>query len=803
MFDYSDHLTRARCGMKTRARRWASLVLLAAAAVSPSGAQSLESLATAYRESPTPARRTALLRFASANAGTEQGALARFTLGVVAYEAGDYAAAAENLELARTGLPRLRDYASYYLAAARVAAKDFAGVEADLAPFRSLTVPSPVSGKALLVQAQALAEAGRHADALKVLSAQRTDLPQPDGDLAMAEAYRRLGQLPEAVRAYHQVYYGYPNTGAAAKASDALVSLRQSMGDAYPLASAAMRLERINKWIAARDYGRARAELGQMGDELSGAERDTVKVRYGALDALQGRSSQAARYLKSLSVSSDEAQAERLYYLAYCARGDDSEMLDRIEDLEKFPQSPWRFKALILGGNRYLLQNRTDKYVPLFRAAADSFPSEPEAPYAHWKVTWNAYLHRRSDAPALLHDHLTRFPDSSKASAALYFLGRISETGRDLGAAAAFYQEILARYPNFYYALLARQRTAAPELIKTSASETTVKFLRSLALPEPRQLDGVRPTPATERRIARARQLTQAGFPDWAQGELRFGARNDAQPQLLAVEVGRLAKAPHQAVRAVKSLIPDYLYFSFHSAPQRFWEVLFPLPWRRTLVAQANRRDLDPFMVAGLIRQESEFNPGAISRAKAYGLTQVLPSTGRQLARKEGIRRFRPSMLLQPETNLRLGITYLQLLLNQWGGRWEEALASYNAGKSRVDEWLTWANYREPAEFVETIPFTETREYVQSVMRNADFYRRLYGDKAFIEAALEADKTPEPTPAAVKSKKSKTVKPAVKKRAVKRATPAKRTLQKSKPRSKATRPATRRAERLKRGAGRG
>jgi len=85
---------------------------------------------------------------------------------------------------------------------------------------------------------------------------------------------------------------------------------------------------------------------------------------------------------------------------------------------------------------------------------------------------------------------------------------------------------------------------------------------------------------------------------------------------------------------------------------------------------------------------------------------------------------------LQPATNLKLGSKYLRSMLDEWGGKWEETLASYNAGKSRVDEWLSWDVYREPAEFVETIPFTETRDYVQAVLRNAAMYRRLYGTAA-------------------------------------------------------------------------
>ena len=107
-----------------------------------------------------------------------------------------------------------------------------------------------------------------------------------------------------------------------------------------------------------------------------------------------------------------------------------------------------------------------------------------------------------------------------------------------------------------------------------------------------------------------------------------------------------------------------------------------------------------------------------------------MPATGRQLARKDGVRRFRTSMLFQPSTNLKLGSRYLRTILDQWGGKWEETLASYNAGKAHVDDWVNWSSFQEPAEFVETIPFTETREYVQAVLRNAAIYKRLYGTVA-------------------------------------------------------------------------
>jgi soluble lytic murein transglycosylase len=228
-------------------------------------------------------------------------------------------------------------------------------------------------------------------------------------------------------------------------------------------------------------------------------------------------------------------------------------------------------------------------------------------------------------------------------------------------------------------------------------------------------------------RIERSRLLRTAGLADLADSELRFGARTDGQPPLLAMEMAGAAAAPHQAMRIMKSLAPEYLNLALDQAPRRFWELLFPLPYRADVVRAAREKNLDPYLLAGLIRQESEFDPQARSHANAFGLTQVRPATGRLFARQAGIARFSSRLLFQPAANLKIGVSIFSSMLEQNGGKLEQTLAAYNAGPNRAAEWLTWNIYREPAEFVESIPFTETRDYVQAVLRNADLYRRLYG----------------------------------------------------------------------------
>ena len=260
--------------------------------------------------------------------------------------------------------------------------------------------------------------------------------------------------------------------------------------------------------------------------------------------------------------------------------------------------------------------------------------------------------------------------------------------------------------------------------------ETVVAWLNDLAWSEHRDFTATEANAPTRLRIDRARLLMLAGLPDAADAELRFGAKTDTeQPHLLALEMARSMPSPFHALRIMKSFIADYLAIPFEGAPLKFWQTLFPLPYKDDVLSNAKSRDLDPYSVAALIRQETEFNPDAHSPANAYGLMQLVLPTGRMMGRQTGVTVTSSRTLLNPSVSIQLGTHYLQSQLNNWNGDWVETLAAYNAGPGRVREWLKLGPFREPAEFVESIPFNETREYVQAVLRNAEMYRIVYGQK--------------------------------------------------------------------------
>lgn len=685
----------------------------------------------------TPCRTFGLALAAASVLLSADSAALRLGQGINAYNTHDFSAVTQQLRSLSPQLPKLQDYIAYYLASAELQTGDIDGAVRDLKAYRTQpAASSPLAGKLALLTARTLLiqrRAVSNSAALEILQTDYRLLPQPDGDFFLAMAYESLGEQLQSALAYEKVYYGSPNTDLAAQSWTAMERLRASLNRDFPAAPALQQLERCQKWLDAKEFNKARSEYAALAASLPEPERDQARVGIGAVDFLAGDAAAALRYLKALKVAKTDADARRLYFLTEAARktGDDAEMADAVRQLnQRHAESPWRLKALIAAGNRYVLTNDREKYAPLFKAASDSFPSDISTAYCHWRVAWDAYLAGAPNRLDLLREQVERYPTDSRSGTALYFLGRVEENGTRPAEARAYYERLSAQFPHYFYGVLARERMKDPKVAARKAEPATAEWLDAIDWPPHRDLSSTVPTPATRLRIDRARLLMLAGLPEVADAELRFGARTDSeQPQLLALELARSMPSPFHALRIMKSFSGDYLSLPFDKAPLTFWQMLFPLPYKEDVARQAKSHDLDLYAVAALIRQETEFNPAAHSHANAYGLMQLVPATGRQMARQQGIRLASTNTLLDPVINIQLGTHYLRDQLNVWGGDWYQTLAAYNAGPGRVRQWLTWNTYREPAEFVESIPFSETRDYVQAVLRNADMYRTIYGER--------------------------------------------------------------------------
>lgn len=722
------------------------------------------------RNTPVRWRRSILLVLLLAGAALPQDApdagARALGAGVEALDKGDIPTALRNLAAAQRSLPALADYIAWWTASAHAAAKDHAAVNRSLEPLWKFRLPSPLAGRAAVLGAKAWLETDNPQAALDLLARQsNNDLPQPQARAVEAAAREAAGEGVAAAQAWQDVYHRWPAAPEAAAAAKALVRLETTLGARFPAAGPALRLERADKLLQARQTARARAEYVALAASAQGIERDLARVRIGAADYSERRTQAAANHLDSLRADAPEAEAERLYWLtlAYVRLERLDGAVTTLREMEsRFSPSEWRYKALLATANRFWFDNDAAQAEPLYRACSAGAPGFADAWLCHWRAAWIAVLQRRSGAPALLREHLLRFPGSEKASACLYWLGRLAEEQRDAPAARRYFQEIETRFPNHYYRALAQARLGA--LRAAGASPATDEFLRGVSYPGRPALNGLfTPTPLSNQRIERGRLLERAGLMSWAYNELRFAARTEGPPYVLAIELGEMgqrAGEPEKGLRFLKAHANGFLFLPRQAAPPRFWKLAFPWPYRGLLDYWCRQRGVDPAILAGLIRQESEFDPKIVSYAGAIGLTQVMPLTGRELARRSGIAGFHTSLLKQAEPNVKIGTYYFKMLLDRFEGSVEAVLAGYNGGPTRAARWRGWGPFREPAEFVETIPIDQSREYVQIVLRNAEVYRELYANEP---APAYTPAAPKP-PAAKKAAPARKTTPARKKK---------------------------------------
>ncbi|MBV9304406.1 MAG: transglycosylase SLT domain-containing protein [Acidobacteriaceae bacterium] len=645
---------------------------------------------------------------------------------------GNLPAAAQSAESASSKAPMLDDYAQYIRAQAEYGLKDY--VEVDKAATRvfNQVLLSPFVGPAAAIAVRAELDSGSPKQALELVKKYYDRIPQPAADLLLARSFEAVNDLAQAVEYYERVYYNYPSAREVTDAANALVTLKQRMGDAYPPPLPAAMIARAQKLFDAKNPAAARIELAAAIPQIGGAQRDLARVRLGEADFLSNNTAAAFQYLTALKVDDPEADAERINYLVRCVRkldrhGDVKPFLKQLE--EQHANSPWRLDTLILVADQARVDNDASTYLPLYRTCADTFSYDSKAAWCHWRIAFESYR-RDQDTYDSLRSYIEDYPDSNDVNNALYFLGRLQERKNDAGAARACYEELIKRFPNSYYAIEARDRLSQSGLKAATPDSATVEFLESVDWPPRQEFPSFLPGETAQARLDRSQLLRLTGLNDFAEGELKFGARNDGeQENVYAYELAKLAAErndPDQALRYIKAFAPGYLYMPLDEAPIPFWKLAFPIPYRVSIEQHSREQGLDPFLVAALIRQESEFNPNVISHANAYGLMQVLPSTGRGLSRHFRGRRYNAAQLLNPDRNVQLGTYYFRNLLNSFDGQPELALASYNAGPGRAALWRSWGPFREQAEFIETVPFHETRGYIQIVLRNADVYRRLY-----------------------------------------------------------------------------
>jgi len=683
----------------------------------------LKPMAQQLLENRTPQAYKGVEEYSHLHSKDAAAPVAWLVLGYAHYLDKDYVKARDSWEHAEPLEPVLGDYLAYLRAAAWQGEGNQEEVRKVLEGFDQKYPDSPVQRQVTLLYAGALVAGNRGEQAIAYLEKHRIPT-NPETEMALASAYQAEGVKEKAAEIFRRIYFEMPISDQAGAASLAL----QGLGEAAPRGTFEQRHTRADLLLKARRFQDAVNELSPLLEQAPAEKLVSMRVEYAAALYRARKRDDAQRLLQELmedAKAGGEVKPQALYLLAEIARDRDdrdkhSELLSQLRTLA--PESKWFEEALLSAGNMYMLKNDFDNGIKFYEELYQRQAKGRFSPYAHWKTAWLSYrLGKKEEAARLFDEHLQLYPTSSEVPAAIYWRGRLAEETGNKQQARAYYTKLTENYRYFYYANLARTR-----LGRLGTEEIGDPAVLD-ALPRPAVPPSTWDPPEDNLRLQKARLLANGALFDFAIQELQLAAAGS--PPWLAKALAELYGDSGSYIRSIEALkraVPSYFSVELDRIPRPVWEGLFPRAFWDDLKKNAAANHLDPYLVASLIRQESEFNPGAISRANAMGLMQLLPTVGRGLAKEMKIHHFSNDELLVAGTNLMLGTRYFKRMVDHYGGQVEYALAAYNAGEDRVDDWRKNGKFRDVEEFVESIPFTETREYVQAIMRNAALYKLLY-----------------------------------------------------------------------------
>ncbi|MGH9374645.1 MAG: transglycosylase SLT domain-containing protein [Terriglobia bacterium] len=683
---------------------------------------------------------SALRRYARAAPGREARGLAYFALGYREYEARLYEPAAVDLLRAAETRCLLADYAEYYEALTDQTLNRNSNAAAVLEDFSSRYPHSPLELQAVNLLARLLIQQGHPQRAIQTLRAEPKALHHPSSLLLLAKAYDEAQDLAEAAKLAEQIYYEYPTAPEAHEAGAELAKLQLRLGPQYPAVSDGVKNERAKVLFV---HGDARDALIEYSNLLLNEPESPFRSEW-QLDRTRcllrlGRYSDAVNALQSSLRENPMMDAERLALLvdANGRAGDEPSMLKALEELYKSsPHSPFYGRALAYAGGYFARQGFWQTAAQYYQPLAHGFPGASYAEEASWRAAWYGVLAgKTSEARAAMIAYLKNYPSSERAPAALYWLGWIDEREGSFAEVSALEGNL--RFANSYYGFKARGLLA--ELARASAdSEHSAPPPAAAPLALPVTLPSIPVPPlkllkqdgltTADLLLAPAATLSALGLKTLANGCAdAIAANHRDNPEVFLAQASLLAADGNvsAALFAAKNAVPHYENYPFDALPERVWNLLYPRRYWPLVRRYARANHLDPYLVMGVIRQESAFNPRATSSAEARGLMQMMPQTIERGVRGRWRRRRVVRLLYSPRYNIRVSCRYLRDLFRMFGGNEAEALAAYNAGDTRVKQWLANGNLRDPAMFPESIPFMDTRAYVESILRDAAIYRAL------------------------------------------------------------------------------
>lgn len=667
--------------------------------------------------------------------GRRAGVLAKLLRAKIRFDNQDYAGAAALLggDEFRTKT-KVADHALWLRGMAFQQAENYAGAAT---VFQKLVADYPDSIRARparLAFADSAIRSGQFA-AIPAILSNLADANDADALLLLAKSAEAQGKQADAAAFYRRTYFYGAGTDAAKEAETKLTLLAQSL---MPQSLDEARA-RSDKLFSAKSYAAAEKAYAELLAGFPGAATSDLQIKRLTVFSNLRKAAEAQAAFNAISPSAKEK--EEAYYqlaLAYARARQWPAARQTVEEMRsRFPSGMLTPKAWVDAGMAARDAKNKGEEQYFLRTAVVAFPSAVEVAGAQFELAW---LEHESGnfavSSQMLTEHLARYAerDTTNRGKAGYWSARDSERAGKTADACALYEGVNYRYSANWYGYLAQQRLAAMNSQGKCASKVApAGSLTSRAVAALRSVTVAAET-ATQRELTRAEkadELGSVGLFDWAISEFEEARKSaPSSPKI------NLALAKHYrykgdnvgAFLALAKSYPDYSQMFPEEMGREEWDIFYPLTNWNDIKKWSAQRNLDRYQVAGFIRQESVFDPRAKSPANAYGLMQLLLPTARAVARK-----YRSSAVIDsaedlynPPTNIELGTAYIRDQFDRFG-RVEYVAVAYNAGPNRVPKWRATLPL-EIDDFVEQIPFRETKAYVQGIIRNSAQYRRLYDD---------------------------------------------------------------------------
>jgi soluble lytic murein transglycosylase len=662
---------------------------------------------------------------AKSGSGSASGA-ADFVAAMKVADKVDYAKALPLLTRAAGAEGPFGDYAAYYAGLADLRLGRFAQARSR---FQQLLARRPIG---YLAEAAARAEAesaeglNDYAGAVETyerLAALRTTAPE-EVLMRLGAAARLAGDNRKAAEAFGRVLYDFPLSAAAPQAQTEYAGLP----NVQPLTVGSQRykleLGRAERLFGARRYSEARKAFETLRPIAAGDDRELVDLRLAECDYYQKRLRPARDAIKPYTTKgSRKGEALFFYALAAGDLGDRDEFLTTVRRIvDEFPTESWAEEALNNQATRHIVDDQDDEADVVFRELYEKYPRGSYAERAAWKAGWRAYRRERpADAVQFFERAAADFPRSDYRPAWLYWAGRAHDRLNEPALADERYMLAAADYMNSYYGRLALKRLDGRAPASRVLGEPT-----SLLGPPPNE-PVVRALLSVDRYDEALNELryAQRAFGDSpaVQATIAYVNRRKGLTEANTTERFNLLRG---SITLMRRAYPQFMAAGGEDLPRDILVHIFPLGYWDLIRKYSTQNNLDPYLIAALMAQESTFVPGIRSHANAYGLLQLWPPTARRLARQMKIP-YSTRLLTDPEANVRMGTKYFADLIREFGGI-HLALASYNAGDTAVRRWINERpGLTDREEFIDDIPYPETQNYVKRILGTAEDYRRLYG----------------------------------------------------------------------------